>query len=99
MEIDRLATPAFLYIDNPGVGRNGHAIALVAQESNGRYLIIDPLAGKVSWSRDQLLEIWHGLSVSCTRKKYGGNANVGGSYNSRFTSALWRNLPLTMQKL
>ena len=68
-EIDRLATPAFLYIDYPGVGRNGHAIALVTQESNGRYLIIDPLGGKASWSRDQLLEIWHGLSVSCTRKK------------------------------
>ncbi len=66
-EIDSLAPPAFLYVDHEGVGRNGHAIVLVGRAPDQRYRVIDPLVGKATWTREQLLDIWHGLAISCRR--------------------------------
>jgi hypothetical protein len=63
----RIETPAFLFIDHPSVGRNGHAIALLRRSGDNRYVVIDPLSGRQSWTREQLDKVWHGFAVSCRK--------------------------------
>lgn len=72
----RLALPAFLFVDDPAAGPEGHAIVLTHVALDGRFGLIDPLYGKSLKTRAELDRIWHGLAVGCRRGKEAGA--VGG---------------------
>lgn len=67
-EIDRLTTPAILFVDHPATGPEGHAMVLIKREADGRFRVIDPLYGRDLWPRTKLESVWHGLAVGCRRQ-------------------------------
>ncbi len=61
------ATPAILFVDAPGSGRESHAVLAARLDAAGATLL-DPLSGRVELSRRALTAIWHGSGLRCERR-------------------------------
>ena len=60
-----IKAPAILYVDDPTVGFEGHAIVYFGKNSQG-YAIWNPLGFDANLSEEELREIWHGKGVECS---------------------------------
>jgi len=59
--LDKIRTPAILYVDRRG-GRENHAIVYLRKEG-GYYLVYDPMEGRRKLSKRDLYAIWHGHGI------------------------------------
>jgi len=64
--IENLAAPAMLFIDNADIGPESHAVAFMGREK-GALEIWDPLEGRQSFTPSQLKTFWKGKGLECTR--------------------------------
>ena len=65
---NQIKAPAILYVDNPVVGREGHAIVYLGKHHYG-YEIWDPVGLNIYLSEKELREIWHGRGIECQREE------------------------------
>ena len=61
---NKIKAPAILYVDNPIVGFEGHAIVYLGKSHYG-YEIWDPVGLNIYLSEEELKEIWHGNGIEC----------------------------------
>jgi hypothetical protein len=62
---NKIKAPAILYVDNPIVGFEGHAIVYFGKSHYG-YKIWDPVGLDIYLSEEELRSIWHGNGVECS---------------------------------
>jgi len=62
---NRLKAPAILYVDNPVVGFEGHAIVYLGKNHYG-YEVWNPVGFKIYLSEKELREVWHGRGIECS---------------------------------
>jgi len=60
----KIKAPAILYVDNPIVGFEGHAIVYLGKSHYG-FEIWDPVGLNIYMSEEELREIWHGNGIEC----------------------------------
>ena len=65
---NKIKAPAILYVDNPIIGFEGHAIVYLGKSHYG-FEIWDPVGLKNYLSEEELREIWHGNGVECSNAK------------------------------
>ncbi|MEM7234622.1 MAG: cysteine peptidase family C39 domain-containing protein [Planctomycetota bacterium] len=63
-DLSKVPVPAFLFVDHPSVGREGHAVGYFGERAGG-YEIWDPLGGRSIWSAEQVNAHWHGSAIAC----------------------------------
>ena len=61
---NKVKAPAILYVDNPVVGFEGHAIVYLGKSHYG-FEIWDPVGLNIYLSEKELKEIWHGHGIEC----------------------------------
>lgn len=61
---NKIKAPAILYVDNPIVGFEGHAIVYLGKNHYG-FKIWDPVGLNIYLSEEELREIWHGNGIEC----------------------------------
>lgn len=63
-DLSSVTPPAILSVYHPAVGREGHSVVYVGKKGD-KYEIIDPLEGRVYWSKKEVKERWDGNGVIC----------------------------------
>lgn len=58
-----ISPPAFLFVDDPTAGPEGHVVALL--ESGKAAVIIDPLLGRRAATPEELRKVWRGKAMAC----------------------------------
>jgi len=66
---NKIKAPAILYVDNPVVGFEGHAIVYFGKSHYG-YKIWDPVGLNIYLSEEELRAIWHGNGVECSYEEH-----------------------------
>ena len=64
LDPNKIKAPAILYVDNPVVGFEGHAIVYLGKSHYG-YEIWDPVGLNIYLSEKELKDIWHGNGIEC----------------------------------
>jgi len=61
---NKIKVPAILYVDNPIVGFEGHAIVYLGKSHYG-FEIWDPVGLNIYLSEEEIRKIWHGQGIEC----------------------------------